>query len=75
MSPLALALTLAGPAAADPVDLEWRGDSTCPSDQFRRHLDTYLRDPPPARVRATVDVRATHDRWTLDLALVTADRV
>lgn len=71
---LALALSLAAPAATGTIDVQWDGDSTCPSDQFRRSLATHLADVaagPPIRVSVTV--RRDADAWSLELALATPD--
>ncbi|MBL9106286.1 MAG: hypothetical protein JNL82_35515 [Myxococcales bacterium] len=71
---VALALTLAGPAALDGVDVQWDGDPTCPSDQFRRslagHLAGVAAGPP---IRVVVTVRAQQDAWSAELALITPD--
>ena len=70
-----LALTLAGPVAGPPVDVEWHGDPTCPSDHpFKHDLATHLYDgEPTTEVHARVDVGQTGDVWTLTLTLTTAD--
>jgi hypothetical protein len=71
---VALALTLAGPAALDGVDVQWAGDPTCPSDQFRRslagHLAGVAAGPP---IRVVVTVRAQQHAWSAELALTTPD--
>ncbi len=70
-----LALTLAGPVAGPPVDVEWHGDATCPSDHpFKHDIATHLYGGEATiEVHARVDVANTDDVWTLTLTLTTAD--
>ena len=72
MRPALLALTLAGPA---PVDVDWHGDPTCPSDQdFKNDLETHLRGgEATTQVHARVDVARAADLWSLELTLTTPD--
>jgi hypothetical protein len=70
--PALLALTLAGPA---PVDVDWHGDPTCPSDQnFKHDLEAHLRGgDATTEVHARVDVARSADVWALELTLTTPD--
>jgi hypothetical protein len=70
-----LALTLAGPVAAPPVDVEWHGDPTCPSDHpFKHDIATHLYGgEATTEVHARVDVAQIDDVWALTLTLTTAD--
>lgn len=75
MRPALLALTLAEPAGGSPVDLEWHGDATCPSDQlFKQDLASHLRSgEATTAVHARVDVRQVDAAWALELTLTAAD--